>query len=166
MRIPRLTIVLVFLAVVACGPDVYEMKQTIEMGPFVFEVTNASEKLDSFTSGERYKKIYVNLLLHTDKSTPTKVPFNDFLNGIGKEYRMIVFPKMKIVDDKGKEFDGWVERVLGKTSWRAKFDLYYPQRRIQSGLDYVDRHVRDFRLVIKNPDPKKGQPNRVTIKLQ
>lgn len=166
MHISRFAIVILLLTLVTCGPDKYEMEQTIEMGPFVFEVINASAILDFFTSGEQYKKIYVDLLLHTDKSTPTKVSFDDFLNGEAKGQRMIVFPAMKIVDDQGKKFDGIVNRVWEKTRWRAQFYLIDHWRGIQSGANYLDRQARDFQLVIKNPDPRKAQPRRIIIKLQ
>jgi hypothetical protein len=139
MRIPRVVIGLLIFSVIACSDATYDMRQIIEMGPFAFEITKASEKIEIFTGGGRHKRIYVYMKLHTDKSTPTNVDFGDFLNGRAKGNRMIESPTMKIVDNKGK---------------------------IPSGLDYLDRHVSDFQLVIKNPDPKKGQPRRVTIKLQ
>ena len=163
-KIAGLAIAIFLMA--ACGSDTYEMKQKIEMGPFVFEVTNASERVEFFTGGGRHKRIYVDLLLHTDKSSPSKVGFKDFMNGGAKEPRMIVFPAMKIVDDHGKKFDGLVNRVSGDTYWQAEFLLVDFRRGIKSGLDYTDRHIHNFQLVIKNPDPRKGQPSRVTIKLQ
>lgn len=152
--------------VVACGSDNYEMGQIIEMGPFVFEITNASDSTDFFTGGGRHKKIYVDLFLHTDKSRPSKMEFKDFMNGEANGKRMIVFPAMKIVDDQGKKFDGLVNRVSGDTHWRAEFILIDFRRGTQSGVDYIDRQVSDFQLVIKNPDPRKGQPGRITTKLQ
>ena len=78
-KIAGLAIAIFLMA--ACGSDKYEMKQTIEMGPFVFEVTNASERVEFFSGGQRHKRIYVDLLLHTDKSSPSKVEFKDFMNG-------------------------------------------------------------------------------------
>jgi hypothetical protein len=166
MRIPRVVIGLLIFSVIACSDATYDMRQIIEMGPFAFEITKASEKIEIFTGGGRHKRIYVYMKLHTDKSTPTNVDFGDFLNGRAKGNRMIESPTMKIVDNKGKKFDSIVNRVSGKTRWRAEFILIDHRRGIPSGLDYLDRHVSDFQLVIKNPDPKKGQPRRVTIKLQ
>ena len=165
MRVPILTIVMMSLIVAACGPDTYDMKQTIEMGPFVFEVADASEKLDFFTGGGRYKKICVELLLHMEKSSPTNIALGDFLNGEANGKRMVVFPAMKIVDNEGKKFDGIVYQGWGKNRWRAEFVLVDNWRGNQSSVDYLDRHVHDFQLMIKNPNPRKGQPHRVTIKL-
>jgi hypothetical protein len=165
MNFQRSGIALLVLSVFACAPATYEMGQPIEMGPFVFEVTNTSEQLHFFTGGGRCKKIYVSLQLHTDQSMPTKVEFGDFLNGEAKGQRMIVFPAMKLVDGNGKKFDGIVNRVSGETLWRAEFYLIDHRRGIQSGLDYLDKAVEDFRLVIKNPEVREGQPRDVTITL-
>jgi hypothetical protein len=165
MLAARIGIVLFCLSLFACGPDWYQINQTIEMGPFVFEVTGTSERIEYFGGGGKHKKIYVDLLVHMDTSAPTTVEFGDFLNGEAKGYRLIVFPAMKIVNDKGEKFDGIVNRVSGETRWRAEFYLIDHGRGIQSGLDYLDRQVGNFQLVIKNPDPKKGQPRGVTIKL-
>ncbi len=166
MNIRRFAIVLALFTLFACGPENYQMKQTVEMGPFVFEVTRASEKNDYFSSGKRYKKIYVDLRLYPDKSTVTNVTFDDFLNGEAKGKRMVVFPAMKIKDDHGNVFDGLVNRLSGKRRWRAEFMLIDHRRGIPSRVDYLDLNARDFQLVIKNPDVRKGQPSQVTIKLQ
>ena len=147
-----------------CDSGRYIVGQQIEMGPFVFEVSRSSEGFDYFSGSEKYKKIYVDLLLDTEKSTETNIKFDDFMNGKSKGNRMIIFPAMKIKDKSGRKFDGWVKSG-GATRWRAKFELIVLSRGTKSRLDYLDRTSSDFNLIIKNPDRRKGQPNIVNIKL-
>jgi hypothetical protein len=135
------------------------------MGPFVFEVSGVSGGFGYLNTGERYKKIYVDLLLDTEKGEETKIKFGDFMNGKSKRNRMIIFPAMKIRDKSGAKFDGDVKRVVGDTRWRAEFWLINFPRGIKSRLDYLDRATSDFNLIIKNPDRRKGQPGIVDIKL-
>ena len=129
------------------------MNQQIEMGPFVFEVSGASEGFDYFNNSERYKKIYVDLLLDTEKCAETNIKFDDFMNGKSKGKRLIIFDGLN------------VKRVGGDTRWRAEFWLIIHSRGIKSRLDYLDRTTSDFNLIIKNPDRRKGQPSIVDIKL-
>jgi hypothetical protein len=149
-----------------CDSGGYTFGQQIEMGPFVFEVSGASEGVDYFSGSKKYKKIYVDLLLDTEKSTETNIKFDDFMNGKSKGNRMIIFPAMKIKDKSGTKFDGVdVKRVGGDTRWRADFWLIVHSRGTKSRLDYLDRTSSDFSLIIKNPERRKGQPNIVNIKL-
>jgi hypothetical protein len=169
MKKRLLTVLIVLMGIFliytsGCDSGRYTLGQQIEMGPFVFEVSGASEGFDYTSSREKYKKIYVDLLLDTEKSTETNIKFDDFMNGMSKGYRMIVFPAMKIKDKSGRKFDGWI-RSGGDTRWRAEFGLIVHSRGSKSRLDYLDRTSSDFNLTIKNPDRRKGQPNTVNIKL-
>ena len=161
----RVFIFLIILLFMGCGPGDYRMNQQIEMGPFVYKVSGTSEGFGYLNTGERYKKIYVDLWLDTEKIAETKIRFDDFMNGKSKNNRMIIFPAMKIVDKSGVRFDGDVKRVSRNTKWRAEFWLIIHRRGIKSRLDYIDRAASDFNLVIKNPDRRKGQPSVVDIKL-
>ena len=149
-----------------CDSGRYIVGQQIEMGPFVFEVSGASEGVDYINGSEEYKKIYVDLLLDTEKSTETNIKFDDFMNCKSKGNRMFISPAMKIKDKSGTKFDGVdVKSVGGTTRWRADFWLIVHSRGTKSRLDYLDRTSSDFNLIIKNPDRRKGQPNIVNIKL-
>jgi hypothetical protein len=161
----RLFILLFLFLLIGCGSGGYSLNQQIEMGPFVFEVSGASEGFDYLNNSERYKKIYVDLLLDTEKSAETNIEFHDFMNGMSKGHRMIIFPTMKIEDKSGAKFDGDVKKVSGNTRWRAEFLLMNFARGIKSRLDYLDRTTSDFNLIIKNPDRRKGQPSVIQIKL-
>lgn len=161
----RLSILLFVFSLLGCGSGSYNLSQKIEMGPFVFEVSGAYEGFGYLNTGEKYKKIYVDLLLDAEKSAKTEIEFDDFMNGKSKGYRMIIFPAMKIRDKSGAKFDGDVKRVSGETKWRAEFWLIIHSRGIKSRLDYLDRTPSDFNLIIKNPDRRKGQPSVVDIKL-
>lgn len=166
MIFSRLFILLFLFTLLGCGSGGYNLNQQIEMGPFVFEVSGASEGFDYFNNSERYKKIYVDLLLDTEKCAETNIKFDDFMNGKSKGKRLIIFPAMKIKDKSGAKFDAMnVKRVGGDTRWRAEFWLIIHSRGIKSRLDYLDRTTSDFNLIIKNPDRRKGQPSIVDIKL-
>ena len=89
---------------------------------------------------------------------------------------MIVFPNIEIVDEEGNSFDGWVSPRSGGSRrsrrWDAKFWLVHPSGREsltmgaeESAAKYVDRRPEDFRLVIKNPDRRRGQPSRIWVRL-
>lgn len=165
MTFSRLFILLFLFSLLGCGSGGYSLNQQIEMGPFVFEISGASEGFGYLNTSERYKKIYVDLLLDTEKCAETKIKFDDFMNGKSKGNRMIIFPAMKIKDKSGTKFDGDVKRVSGDTRWRAEFWLIIHSRGIKSRLDYLDRTTSDFNLIIKNPDRRKRQPSVVDIKL-
>jgi hypothetical protein len=152
-------------SLLGCGSGSYSLNQQIKMGPFVFEVLGSHEGFGYLNTGEKYKKIYVDFLLDTEKSAKAEMKFDDFMNGKSKGYRMIVFPAMKIKDKTGVKFDGNVKSVSGDTKWRAEFWLIIHSRGIKSRLDYLDRTPSDFNLIIKNPDRKKGQPSVVDIRL-
>jgi hypothetical protein len=171
MKKRLLTVLIVLMGIFliytsGCDSGEYTFGQQIEMGPFVFEVSGASEGVDYFSGSKEYKKIYVDLLLDTEKSTETNIKFDDFMNGKSKGNSMFIFPAMKIKDKSGTKFDGVdVKRVGGDTRWRADFDLIVLSRGTKSRLDYLDRTSSDFNLIIKNPERRKGQPNIVNIKL-
>ena len=140
-----------------CGFGGYTLGQQMEMGPFVFKVSGSSEQFDYDGGGNKYKKLFVDLLLDTEKSTETNIKFDDFMNGESKGYKMIRFPPMKIKDKSGTKFDCIdVKRVGEATRWKAEFWLIVPRLGTKSRLDYLDRTSSDFSLIIKNPDRRKG----------
>ncbi len=159
------------LSALACsGGKEYQKREPIEMGPFVFSVERASQ---SVSSGG-IKEIHVVLELHNyeERFNPT---FDDALND-NRPGSMIAFPRAQIVDREGNSFDGWVTPRAGGSRrsrrWEAKFPLVYPSAREslamgaqESAAKYVDRKPEDFRLVIKNPDRRRGQPGRIWVQL-
>ena len=160
------------LIVMGCGSleeKSYQFHQPIEMGPWTFEVTGTREQTEN--RGIRLKKIFVSLELENYQERHEK-PFDDFLNGTRKNSAM-ARPKIWLVSDAGKKFDGWVSPKSGGSMrskrWQAAFELVgFSMREDSSDIakQYLDRHPSDFRLVIQNPDRRKGQPREVTIQLQ
>ena len=160
------------LIVMGCSPleeKTYQLHQPIEMGPWTFAVTGTKEQTEN--RGIRLKKIFVFLELENYQERHEK-PFDDFLNGRRKQSAM-VRPKLWLVSDAGKKFDGSVSPKSGGSMrskrWQAAFELVgFSMREDSSDIakQYLDKHPSDFRLVIQNPDRRKGQPREVTIQLQ
>lgn len=152
------------LAVMACcgilllpgcpaKPEIYQMGEAIEMGPFVFEVEGATEEVNP-----REKVINVNFRLHIERSAPFKKPFGEFLS------------KMHLVDTAGNKIDIWgigpvSGNQLSATEWRARVRLDQESRNGGDAENLGDR-PRDFRLIVINPDPREGQARRVSIQLR
>ena len=106
------------LIAMGCGPleeKSYQLHQPIEMGPWTFEVTGVNERTEN--RGIRLKKILVLLELENYQERHEK-PFDDFLNGTSKRSAM-ARPKIWLVSDAGKKFDGWVSPKSGG-SMRSK----------------------------------------------
>jgi hypothetical protein len=160
------------LIVMGCGPleeKSYQLHQPIEMGPWTFAVTGTKERTEN--RGIRLKTIFVFLELENYQERHQK-PFDDFLNGTRKNSAM-ARPKIWLVSDAGKKFDGWVSPKSGGSMrskrWQAAFELVgFSMRENSSDIAerYLDKHADDFQLVIQNPDRRKGQPREVTIQLQ
>ncbi len=159
------------LALGGCsGGEEYQRGDPIEMGPFVFSVGRASQ---SIASGG-IKEIHVVIELHNyeERFDPT---FDDALNG-KRTGSVIALPRSTIVDEEGNSFDGWISPLSGGSRrsrrWDARFWLVYPSTREslamgadESAAKYRDRRPEDFRIVIKNPDRRRGQPSRIWVQL-
>ena len=148
----------------------YERRVPIEMGPFVFSVGRASQSISS--GGMKEIHVVLELHNHEERFDPT---FDDALNG-KRPGSMIAFPRVAIVDQEGNSFDGWVSPLSGGSRrsrrWDARFWLVYPSTREslamgadESAAKYRDRRPEDFRIVIKNPDRRRGQPSKIWIQL-
>jgi hypothetical protein len=137
--------------------------QTIEMGPFVFVVEDAYERVSSYNTGEPKIDILVDLRL--DAATGAKIKFDEFLNDTAPPRGMIIYPNMEIWDGDGRKFQGMVHRVSGREHWQAEFPLVDDDGGPSTARQYVNRRAADFRLIIKNPDKREGQPGRVAVVL-
>ena len=154
------------LALLLCGCSQeaeYKVGQTIEMGPFAFVVEDAYERVSSYNTGEPKIEIFVDLRL--DAATGAKVKFDEFLNDTAAPRGMIIYPNMEIWDRDGRKFQGMVHRVSGRERWQAEFPLVDDDGGPSTARQYVNRRAADFRLIIKNPDRREGQPGRVTVVL-
>ena len=148
------------------GDEDYTMGQTIEMGPFAFQVKSASVT----TPDIGHPWVPVNFRLLSDESKG-KIPFdrlfNDEVDSEGKATARgkiipIVFPWTAVVDSHGHRFVGNVIERSGR------YIIWEIRLRDQDRFDkaHRDMHVEDFRLVIKNPDRRKGQPLTASIQLR
>ena len=155
---------LLALLVGGCSQETeYKVGQTIEMGPFAFVVEDAYERVSSFNTGDPKIEILVDLRL--DAATGAKVKFDEFLNDTAGDRGMIIYPNMEIRDGDGRTFLGMVRRVSGRERWQAEFLLVDDDGGPSTARHYVNRRAADFRLLIKNPDRREGQPGRVVVAL-
>ena len=159
--------------------ETYGLHQPIEMGPWTFEVQRATERIKGGSNPS--KKIILFLKLHNYRERHRK-PFDDFLNGTSKPsvkaLPSISFPRLKLVDGEGNEFDGWISPTSGGSMrsehWQAHFplismsirDILSADEDTDSAAEHIDKHLADFRLVIENPDVREDQPRRVSIQLE
>jgi hypothetical protein len=160
----RLGLIPWLLALLLCGcsqETEYKVGQTIEMGPFAFVIEDAYERVSSYNTGDPKIEILVDLRL--DAATGAKVKFDEFLNDTAGQRGMIIYPHMEIRDQDGRKFLGMVHRVSGRERWQAEFPLVDDGP--STARQYVNRRAADFRLIIKNPDRREGQPSRVKIAL-
>ncbi len=114
-----------------------------------------------------------------NNTSEADVHFGDYMNDTvdaeGKRIKYMTdvlipvsFPPMKVVDSHGHRFVGLVKGSPGQ--WWGEFiiwDIVIGRHGDQEAFDAVHRAlpVEDFTLVIKNPDPQKGQPRKVSIPL-
>ena len=155
---------LLALLLYGCSQETeYKVGQTIEMGPFAFVVEEAYERVSSFNTGEPKIEIFVDLRL--DAATGAKVKFDEFLNDTAAPRGMIIYPNMEIWDKDGHKFMGMVRRISGRERWQAEFLLVDDDGGTSTARQYVNRRAADFRLIIKNPDRREGQPGRVAVAL-
>jgi hypothetical protein len=170
-RAPMAATIAAALIVMGCAqPEekVYGLYDPIEMGPWVFQVTGAKGRTEN--RGIRLKVISVSLELENYQERHEK-PFDDFLNG-RKQNSALIRPKIWLVSDAGKKFDGSVSPKSGGSMrskrWNVAFELVEFSMRENSSdtaKRYFDSQPADFRLVIQNPDRREGQPREVAIQL-
>ena len=134
------------------------MHDPIEMGPFTFAIERAYDESSSPCGA-----IVVDLRLQ--QSDGAKVHFDDFLNdNTGRA--LILHPAMELVGADGRRYLGWVTRVSGREEWSAEFQLVNDDGWSEGAERCAaSSHSSDFRLTIRNPDPRSGQPARVSMPL-
>jgi hypothetical protein len=134
------------------------MDQPISMGPFTFEVerTEESEKLAHPSEGPTLEiQVYYRML---DDKTP---PF-------GKTLDESLF-EVRITDKAGNSIESPGPRVVSgdrhhPSEWFDAFDVSPSLIGIRDESNLGQR-TSDFRLIIDNPDVRKGQAERVSIQL-
>ncbi len=145
----------------------YDLRQPIEMGPFVFRVTGAYS--DKPATGHPKIIVDFSVSYDTDPSFEFAEYFNDDVDSEGNpthDRRSILprvsNPRMRVVDSHGHGFLGLVKGESGE------FIIWDVQLRGQEKFEeeHADLEPEDFRLLITNPDPQKGQPRRVSIQLR
>ena len=151
--------------------DEFELRQPITMGPWTFQVERATERIESRGS-LRLKMVSVTLKLDNYMERHEK-PFDDFMKG-RTEGSIIEHPHLALVDEAGNRFD--VEDLsplsggsLRSEVWNARFPLIQFSMRESSSetaAEHLEKHPADFHLVIENPDHRKGQPRKVSIRLE
>ncbi len=145
----------------------YDLRQPIEMGPFTFRATGAY----SHKPATGHPKIIVDFSVRygADASFEFADYFNDDVDSEGtskNNARSILprmsTPRMRVVDSHGHGFLGLVKGESGE------FVIWNVQLRGQEKYDksHADLEPEDFRLLITNPYPQKGQPRRVSIQLR
>ena len=148
--------------------------QAIFMGPFEFQVEKAS--LAPPDNGNPEIIVVFSMVNNTSEAD---VHFGDYMGGEvdaeGKRIKYVTdallpvrFPPMAVVDGHGHRIVGLVKGSPGQ--WWGEFiiwDAVIGRIGDQEAFDAVHRAlpVEDFTLVIKNPDPQKGQPRKVSIPL-
>jgi hypothetical protein len=140
----------------------YDMGQTIEMGPFAFQVVGAW----ATSPDDRHPEIFVDFRLLSDQSHG-QIGFDDILNDMvdsegNATAKMRLSPRTKVVDGHGHRFVGVVSDLS------ARYILFEVRLRDQDRFEneHFGMRPEDFRLVIKNPDRRKGQPRAASIQLR
>ena len=163
------------LSIAGCSTtESYELGQSIEMGPWTFEVERVRDIVDTQSDGHRQKMVTVTLRLHnyTERYEAT---FDDFLNGRRPGGMIpISFPKLKLMHEDGATFVASVRPVsagsLQSERWQAQAWLLPDNAGIRNWNElwnrYADASLSELVLMIDNPDRRSGQPRQVTITLQ
>lgn len=155
-----------------CAETEYEMGQPITMGPWTFEVERTTERIEN-RGRDRYKFILVTVRLDNYTERHEK-PFDDFMNG-SSEGSIIANPRTALVDADGNRFDGSFSPTSGgrwrSERWEARFILVPSNAGLfddASDLaeEHLDKRAGDFRLVIENPDWRRGQPRKASMRLE
>lgn len=150
------------------GTERYEMGQTIEMGSFAFRVEVASATMRT-REGKPRRVIEVRLW-ELSVEPDEELDLAHFLVP-GTEF--VSRPQIKIRDREGHEFTGSLGLRRGDR-WPARFELSQAPGFTTASRERADRlaeqHLsmgpRDFRLYIKNPDRRPGQPRAVWLQLR
>lgn len=129
----------------------YDMGQTIAMGPFTFQAQSAW----ATTSQRGHPQIGVEFRLVSDSGVLFHFSdlFNDNVDAEGnKTTKIWLSPRTKVVDTHGHGFAG----VVSEES--ARFIIFEVKLRDQDRFneEHRDMGPGNFRLVITNPDPKRG----------
>jgi hypothetical protein len=83
-------------------------------------------------------------------------------------------PHFQLVDDAGAQFSGWLTPVSGGSlrseQWRAEFvlvpDDFGMQDADELAAAHLNKRLADLRIVLENPDRRRGQPGRVAVRLR
>jgi hypothetical protein len=145
------------------------LREPIAMGPWTFSVERASASTDA-RGGGRWRTLRVQLRLHNHRERqPTT--FDAFLNGGGRG-SYIVFPRFELRDAQGTRFESLLHAAGSSgESWSADFVLVPADAPAMADTKalaepFLDKQPGDFRLVISNPDRRRGQPGKVSIQLR
>ena len=150
------------------GSEEVGLDEAIRMGPFEFQV----KKAFLAPLGRGHPQLIVDFEILEDESIAA-VSFDDLMDNDvdadGNRLTAMFRPGyMGVVDSHGHYFVGMVK--AGREQWWGEFiiwDAVIGRIGDQEVYDKVHRGlpVEDFTLVIKNPDPRKGQPLKVSIPL-
>jgi hypothetical protein len=165
-----LAILVAILIIGGCAEEEYELSQQISMGPWMFQVEQAREQVDS-QSGNTIKSIFVTLRLDNYTQRHDKT-FDDFVNETSPG-SVIADPRLKLVDSAGEAFVGLLHPKSGgrmrSERWEVKFVLISDDLNAnvsERAEKHLRKHPSDFRLVIENPDHRRGQPRRASVQLE
>src|SRR5262245_6238194 len=158
-----LPITIACFVIAACEqPAPYQMRQSIEMGPYSFSVASAAPGRSWQSVEGPYYEIEVHFRLDRDGTAPFTTDFNSsFVDA------------MRIVDAAGNTFGcspGAVDGTYRAGRYRSdRYRCLFRYSRSSDGVtDFakVGTKPADFQLIITNPDPKDGQPRRVIVQLE
>lgn len=155
----RGVVALVAVLLAACTHNA-RVGEPIEMGPFTFVVQRAYE--DRWATEDRCSAIVISLTLTA--SNHAKVHFDDFLNDSATP-KMILHPIAELVDRDGNRYIGWATRVAGRRDWQMVFPLSFEKTIMSDPTCAASRNPADFRVSIRNPDVRSGQPRQVSVAL-
>lgn len=155
-----------------CAEDEYGLGDPINMGPWTFEIERVTERTEN-RGADRYKFILVTVRLdnYTERHRKT---FDDFMNGT-VEGSVWADPRTALLDGDGNRFDGSISPTSGgrmrSERWQARFLLVPSNAGLMEDAsdlakEHLDKHPGDFRLVIENPDHRRGQPRRASVRLE
>jgi len=142
--------------------------EAIRMGPFEFQV----KKAFIAPLGRGHPQLIVDFEILEDESIAA-VNFGDLMDNDvdadgNRSTAMFRPPYMAVMDSHGHRFVGLTKGGPGQ--WWGEYiiwDVVIGRAEEQEAFETVHRAlpVEDFTLVIKNPDPRKGQPLKVSIPL-
>lgn len=131
------------------------MGQTIEMGPFAFELERTEQH--SFYDG---MEIHVMVRIVEDKSAPFTNTFDDFLG------------YWTIRDAAGNSYDCYMLKPLSgdrrsSSQWAAVFRVFTDASFMGvRDPEHIGKQASDFVLTIENPLQREGQPRLAVVQLR